>query len=68
MTDQDNALPSRIEIRPTAETHFDGLWTAIDTVARERLYLAFFQAPPREASYAFYRNIIENDLCQLVAV
>jgi ribosomal protein S18 acetylase RimI-like enzyme len=55
-------------IAPTAESHFSGLFTAIDTVARERKYLAFLQAPAREQSFAFYRSIVENDLCQFVAL
>jgi RimJ/RimL family protein N-acetyltransferase len=55
-------------IVPTAEPHFSGLFAAIDTVARERKYLAFLQAPAQEKSFAFYRNIVENDLCQFVAL
>jgi ribosomal protein S18 acetylase RimI-like enzyme len=54
-------------ILPTSESHFSGLFSAIDTVAREKKYLAFLQAPAREHSFAFYRNIVENDLCQFVA-
>jgi hypothetical protein len=55
-------------IVPTSEDHLPGLYDAFDMVAREKCYLAFLQAPPREHSYAFYRNIIANDLCQLVAL
>lgn len=55
-------------ITPTAEEHFSGLYRAIDTVARERRYFGFLQAPPLEQSFAFYRNIVENDLCQFVAL
>jgi putative acetyltransferase len=40
----------------------------MDTVAREQRYLAFLQAPPREQAFAFYRNIVTNDLCQFVAL
>lgn len=57
-----------ITILPTAEAHFDGLYRAIDTVAREQRYLAFTQAPPIEHSFAFLRNIVQNDLCQVVAL
>lgn len=41
---------------------------AFDSIAREKRYLAFFQAPPLEQSVAFYRTIVENDLCHFVAL
>lgn len=55
-------------IVPTAEVHFEGLRQALDTVAREKRYLAFVQAPPPEAAFAFYRNIVAAGLCQFVAL
>ena len=55
-------------IVPTTESHFPGLYAAIDTVARERRFLAFLQAPPQEQSFDFYRNIVARDLCQFVAL
>lgn len=55
-------------IAPTAETHFEGLRLALDAVAREKRYLAFIQAPPVEEAFAFFRNIVANDLCQVVAL
>lgn len=57
-----------ISIVPTSESHFEGLHRALDTVAREQRYLAFLQAPPAEEAFAFYRNIVANDLCQFVAL
>ncbi|OGB28789.1 MAG: GNAT family N-acetyltransferase [Burkholderiales bacterium RIFCSPLOWO2_12_FULL_61_40] len=57
-----------ITILPTAEAHFHGLYQAIDTVAREQRYLAFTQAPPIEQSFAFFRNIVQKQLCQVVAL
>lgn len=56
------------EIVPIAEPHFEGLRCALDIVAREKRYLAFIQAPPPQQAYAFYRNILTNDLCQYVAL
>jgi len=56
------------EIVPLAESHFEGLRCALDIVAREKRYLAFIQAPPPEQAYAFYRNILTNDLCHYVAL
>lgn len=55
-------------ITPTAEVHFPGLHRALDIVAREGRYLAFTEAPPWEASLAFYREVIAYDLVQFVAV
>lgn len=55
-------------IVPTAETYFEGLRQALDIVAREKRYLAFLQAPPSPEAFAFFRNIVVNDLCQVVAL
>ena len=57
-----------IAIIPTTEAHFDGLYQALDEVSREKRYLAFVQAPPVASAFAFFRNIVANDLCQLLAV
>lgn len=57
-----------VSIVPTREAHFEGLYAALDIVAREKRYLAFLQAPPRHEAFAFYRNIIAGNLCQLVAL
>jgi len=56
------------KIVPLAESHFEALRAALDVVAREKRYLAFVQAPAPEQAYAFYRNILANDLCQYVAL
>jgi len=57
-----------VDIVPIAEPHFAGLREALDVVAREKRFLALTQAPPPEAAEAFYRDIVQNDLCQFVAV
>lgn len=57
-----------LAIVPTAASHFEGLRLALDTVAREKRYLAFLQAPPPQEAYAFFHHIVANDLCQLVAL
>lgn len=57
-----------LRIEPVAEQHFAGLHRALDQVAREKRYLAFMQAPPFAQACVFYRDIVANDLCQLVAV
>jgi RimJ/RimL family protein N-acetyltransferase len=52
-----------IEIIALTESHFEVLRQVLDSVAREKRYLVFLQAPPAEQAYAFYRNIVDNDLC-----
>jgi putative acetyltransferase len=59
------------ELRPLAElaeTHFEPLRLALDSVAREKRYLAFQQAPPREQAFAFYRQIVAGGMCCRVAL
>ena len=56
------------QIARTTASHFSGLYQAIDNVAKERRYLAFLQAPPLPAATAFFQNIVNNDLCQLLAL
>jgi len=50
------------------ERHFEGMRQVLDVVAREKKYLAFLQAPSVDETYAFYRNILANDFCQVIAV
>jgi RimJ/RimL family protein N-acetyltransferase len=57
-----------LAIVPLTDVHFESLRQAFDSIAREKRYLAFLQAPPREQTFAFYRNIVDNDLCQFVAL
>lgn len=53
---------------PAQERYFEGLYQALDEVARERCYLALFQAPPKEDARAFMRDIVARQLCQVLAV
>ena len=57
-----------ISIAPASEKHFEGLHLALDTVAREKSYLVFLKAPPRNEAYAFFHRIAINGYCQLVAL
>lgn len=57
-----------VSIVPTAECHFEGLRRVLDSVAREQRYLAFLQAPPPDEAFAFFQNIVDQNLCQLVAI
>jgi putative acetyltransferase len=55
-------------IVPVTEAHFVQLREVLDSVAREKRFLAFTEAPPLEQSLAFYRDIVDNDHCQFVAL
>ena len=57
-----------IEIVPIAPDHAESFHRALDTVARERRYLAFLEAPPLESTRAFVLNNIEQGYPQLVAL
>jgi len=57
-----------IAIVPPDESYFAGMRHVLDTVAREKRYLAFLQAPPEEEVFTFYRNILAKDLCQVIAL
>lgn len=57
-----------LSIEPVAEPHFEGLRRALDTVAREKRFLAFTQAPPEADCRAFYAAIVANGWCQRVAL
>nr|WP_245432472.1 GNAT family protein [Mesorhizobium loti] len=55
-------------IVPMAEVYIEGFHRALDTVARERRYLAFLEAPPLPATRDFVRSMIERRNPQFVAV
>jgi RimJ/RimL family protein N-acetyltransferase len=49
-----------IDIRPARVEDIPSLHRCLDAVAREERYLAFLQAPPLEASRAFWGKMIEQ--------
>ncbi|MDM9644383.1 GNAT family protein [Rhizobium sp. S163] len=55
-------------IEPIAERHIESFHQALDTVARERRYLTFLEAPPLESTRDFVRDMIANGHSQFVAV
>jgi ribosomal protein S18 acetylase RimI-like enzyme len=55
-------------IVPIAEEHIAGFHAAVDSVARERLYLAMLAAPSLEKSADFVRGNIRNGNSQFVAL
>jgi ribosomal protein S18 acetylase RimI-like enzyme len=57
-----------IQIVPVAEEYIESYHHCLDSVARERLYLAFVQAPPLSSTREFVLSNIANDIPQFVAL
>ena len=57
-----------VDIVPIEESHIDGFHRALDFVARERRYLAFLEAPPRESTRAFVLDHIQRGHPQFVVL
>ena len=57
-----------VEIEQIREEHIDGFHAALDVVCRERVYLAFLEAPPIEATRTFVRANIARGAPHLVAL
>jgi ribosomal protein S18 acetylase RimI-like enzyme len=56
-----------IDIVPIREDLIEGFHAALDAVCRERIYLAFLEAPPIEETRAFLRGNMARGAPQLVA-
>lgn len=57
-----------MEIITIQEKHIESFWAAIDSVARERRYLAFLQGPPIAMTREFVLNQINQQWPQVVAI
>lgn len=55
-------------IQPIAEEHIEGFRSVLDSVARERRYLAFLEAPSLDESRAFVLRNIKKGYPQCVAL
>lgn len=55
-------------IVPTTEEYFEGFWATLDSVARERQYLAFLEGPPLEKFHNFVRENIKKASPQFLAL
>lgn len=55
------------KIRPITENDIDGYHYALDVVARERKYLTFLQAPPKEQTRSFVLHNMTHSVPQYVA-
>lgn len=58
----------KFKIIPIQEKHIEGFWSAVDSVARERKYLAFLEGPPIESTKEFVLEHIRDNWPQLVAL
>ena len=54
-------------IEPIARRHIEGFWRALDSVARERRYLAFLEAPPLVRVRRFVLDGMRNGNAHYVA-
>jgi len=59
---------SNVQILPIAEEYVAGFHQCLDSVARERLYLGFVEAPGLDVIREFVRSNIAQDPPQFVAV
>jgi RimJ/RimL family protein N-acetyltransferase len=57
-----------IEILPITEEYINGFWTALDSVARERHYLAFLEGPPINTTRDYVLKNIEGNWPHFIAV
>ncbi|HZM33383.1 MAG TPA: GNAT family N-acetyltransferase [Burkholderiales bacterium] len=55
-------------VLPIAEEHIEGFRSVLDSVAKERRYLAFLEAPSLDESRAFVRRNIKKGYPQCVAL
>ena len=56
------------QIVPITEAHIDDFWSAVDSVARERKYLAFLEGPPIQMTKDFVLGNIQGHWPHLVAI
>lgn len=59
---------SKIVIEPISEKYITGFHKCLDSVARERRYLGFIQAPPIESTREFVFSNIKNNVPQFIAL
>lgn len=55
-------------IVPIQEKHIEAFWSAVDSVARERKFLAFLEGPPFQLTKEFVLDHIKNNWPQVVAM
>lgn len=55
-------------IVPIQEEHIDAFWAVLDSVARERQFLAFLEGPPMQSTRDFVLGQIRTNWPQVVAM
>ncbi|KTD40471.1 GNAT family N-acetyltransferase [Legionella parisiensis] len=55
-------------IVPIQEQHIEAFWSAVDSVARERKFLAFLEGPPIQLTKEFVLDHIKNNWPHVVAL
>ena len=63
-----NLQTSDFQVVPISEKYIESYYECLDAVARERQYLAFVQAPPRESVRKYVLSNIEKEIPQFVAL
>lgn len=58
----------RFNIVPIEEKHIEDFWSAVDSVARERKYLAFLEGPPIHTTINFVQNNINDGWPHFIAL
>lgn len=58
----------QFSLEDITEAHVDDFWSAVDSVARERHYLAFLEGPPIHTTRAFVLENIQDNWPHLVAI
>jgi ribosomal protein S18 acetylase RimI-like enzyme len=63
-----STLSPNVLILPIADEHIAGFGRCLDTIARERRYLALLEAPPPDSVATFVRSNIDGGIPQCVAL
>lgn len=56
------------QLEPLQEAHFEQLHHLFDAVCRERRFLSFTEAGPKEQTFAYYREVVLSGHTHFVAV
>jgi len=64
----DAILAMNFTIIPISEKHINEFWSAVDSVARERKYLAFLEGPPIHTTRDFVLRNIQEHWPQFLAI
>lgn len=56
------------KVVPIEEKHIEAFWEVLDSVARERQYLTFFEGPPIHTTRDFVCDMLKHNWPQVVAL